>query len=68
MTANPGVIDVFEIKSVYESLCLRKKDSFIHPGSAKKLRPHNSFIEHRVNYFTDLCDLCDKTLDGLRRE
>jgi hypothetical protein len=52
----------------YESLRLRKKDSFIHPGSAKKLRPHNGFIEHRVNYFTDSCDKRDKTPDGLRRQ
>ena len=52
----------------YESLRLRKKDSFIHPGSAKKLRPHNGFIEHRVNYFTDSCDKRDKTPDGLRHE
>ena len=52
----------------YESLRLRKKDSFIHPGSAKKLRPHNGFIEHHVNYFTDSCDKRDKTPDGLRHE
>jgi len=25
-------------------------------------------IEHRVNYFTDLCNKRDKTPDGLRRE
>jgi len=53
---------------VYESLRLRKKDSFIHPGSAKKFSTCNGFIEHRVNYFTDSCDKCDKTPDGLRRE
>ena len=52
----------------YESLRLRKKDSFIHPGSAKKFSSCNGFIEHRVNYFTDSCDSCDKTPDGLRRE
>ena len=53
---------------VYESLRLRKKDSFIHPGSAKKFSSCNGFIEHRVNYFTDSCDKRDETPDGLRRE
>ena len=52
----------------YESICLRKKDSFIHPGSAKKFSSCNGFIEHRVNYFTDSCDKRDKTPDGLRHE
>jgi hypothetical protein len=52
----------------YESLRLRKKDSFIHPGSAKKFSSCNGFIEHRVNYFTDSCDKRDKTPDGLRHE
>ena len=52
----------------YESLCLRKKDSFIHPGSAKKFSSCNGFIEYCVNYFTDSCDKRDKTPDGLRHE
>ena len=55
-------------RTVYESLRLRKKDSFIHPGSAKKFSSCNGFIEHRVNYFTDSCDKRDETPDGLRRE
>ena len=52
----------------YESLRLRKKDSFIHPGSAKKFSTCNSFIENHVNYFTDSCDKRDKIPDGLRHE
>ena len=52
----------------YESLHLHKKDSFIHPGSAKKFSTCNEKIEHHVNYFTDSCDKCDKTLDGLQHE
>jgi len=59
---------IISVAECYESLRLRKKDSFIHPGSAKKFSSCNGFIEHHVNYFTDSCDKCDKTPDGLRRE
>ena len=30
--------------------------------------PVTQKIEYHVNYFTDSCDKCDKTPDGLRRE
>ena len=55
---------IVPILSVYESLHLHKKDSFLHPGSAKKGQP-NKKIEHHGNYFTDLCDKHGKTSDDL---
>ena len=66
--ASNSVVERKFLSLLYESLRLRKKDSFIHPGSAKKFSSCNGFIEHRVNYFTDSCDKCDKTPDGLRHE